>query len=62
MGYESLLGILRENYAEYQEALDRETSEPIECPNDGEPLSDGPDGVPFCRFDGWRPRGAPTLR
>jgi hypothetical protein len=24
------------------------------CPNDGEPLTQGPDGVRFCRFDGWR--------
>jgi len=28
---------------------------PIACPNDGEPLIYGPDGVLFCRFDGWRP-------
>jgi hypothetical protein len=24
------------------------------CPNDGEPLTAGPDGVRFCQFDGWR--------
>lgn len=24
------------------------------CPNDGEPLTLGPDGVRFCRYDGWR--------
>ena len=23
------------------------------CPNDGEPLIIGPDGIRFCRFDGW---------
>ncbi len=28
---------------------------PEACPNDGEPLSQGPDGALFCRFDGWRP-------
>jgi hypothetical protein len=35
--------------------------EPVEqppedfCPNDGIPYSTGPDGQPFCRFDGFRP-------
>lgn len=24
------------------------------CPNDGEPLIVGPDGVRFCRYDGFR--------
>ncbi len=31
-------------------------TDPVACPNDGEPLVAGPDGVLFCRFDGWRPR------
>jgi hypothetical protein len=31
------------------------SSTPLACPNDGEPLSSGPHGEPFCRFDGWRP-------
>lgn len=55
MGYESLLEILKANVEEYQEALRLETDEPVECPNDGTPLEEGPDGQPFCRFDGWRP-------
>lgn len=28
---------------------------PSACPNDGEPLKEGPDGRLFCPFDGWRP-------
>lgn len=55
MGYEGLLSILQTNYQEYAEALEKEQTEPIECPNDGTPLETGPDGEPFCRFDGWRP-------
>lgn len=31
---------------------------PTACPNDGEPLTTGPDGKLFCRFDGWRPQDA----
>jgi hypothetical protein len=31
---------------------------PVACPNDGEPLSTGPRGELFCRFDGWRYEGA----
>ena len=27
----------------------------VACPNDGQPLTPGPDGKLFCRFDGWRP-------
>lgn len=30
---------------------------PEACPNDGEPLKDGPDGELYCPFDGWRPNG-----
>lgn len=28
---------------------------PRSCPNDSEPLTEGPDGRLFCKFDGWRP-------
>lgn len=37
-------------------ARDEREQGPLACPNDGEPLVTGADGVPFCRFDGWRPR------
>lgn len=30
---------------------------PSACPNDGEPLLQGPDGELFCPSDGWRPDG-----
>jgi hypothetical protein len=53
--YVGLLSILRMNAQEYAEAKRQETEEPVECPNDGTPLEPGPDGRPFCRFDGWRP-------
>lgn len=29
----------------------------LACPNDGEPYSQGPDGMLFCRNDGYRPNG-----
>jgi hypothetical protein len=28
---------------------------PTACPHDGEPLREGPDGLLFCPYDGWRP-------
>lgn len=31
-----------------------ETRGPWACPNDGEPLVSGVNGVRFCRFDGWK--------
>lgn len=27
---------------------------PVACPNDGEPLRQGPNGVLFCISDGWQ--------
>ncbi len=37
-------------------AQDRQwkATRPLACPNDGEPLQVGPDGVRFCHFDGYR--------
>lgn len=32
------------------------------CPNDGEPLSVGPRGELFCKFDGFRPNGLSNPR
>lgn len=52
MGWYTYLSIIRE-------ARDVETTlaalGPRACPNDGEPLTEGPDGKLFCKFDGWRP-------
>jgi hypothetical protein len=36
----------------------RAQPQPASCPNDGEPYTTGPDGQPFCRFDGYQPRTA----
>lgn len=38
-----------------QEARQRITEPPQSCPHDGEPYTAGPDGKPFCVFDGYRP-------
>lgn len=51
MAWEQLLDLAREARAEQQR-------DPVACPNDGEPLSQGPDGQLFCRWDGWRPDGS----
>jgi hypothetical protein len=47
----SFAGILREAR---QIAADEIARPPASCPNDGEPLRFGPDGILFCPFDGWR--------
>lgn len=52
MAWEQLLSIQREREAI---AAAEQTADPVACPNDGEPLTTGPDGALFCRFDGWRP-------
>ena len=58
MSWEQLADVWRQNENDFREEM---RSEPIACPNDGEPLETGPDGYLFCRFDGWRPSGAPLL-
>lgn len=50
-GWYGLLSIRRE--AEQWAAYER-SMPPIACPHDGEPLSVGPGGVLYCKFDGWR--------
>ena len=52
MSWEQLLAIKREA-ADEQRA--QQTTPPQACPNDGEPLTSGPNGELFCRFDGWTP-------
>ena len=51
MPWEQVTSILQEarNIAE-----EERTKRPQACPNDGEPLSTGPDGKLFCKFDGWK--------
>ena len=52
MSWQQALDIRRE--AREQARLER--SQPrLACPNDGEPLTTGPDGRVYCPFDGWRP-------
>lgn len=51
MSWQQLLDI-------YHEAADEHRAErsrpPVACPNDGEPLTAGPDGTLFCKFDGFQ--------
>jgi hypothetical protein len=50
-GFEQLLTIIQDAQAE----LDAERAEPpAACPKCSEALRTGPDGVLYCRFDGWR--------
>jgi len=49
-----LLSTLRQQAAD---ADYYQSQPPTACPNDGEPLTQGPPsepGVLFCRFDGWQ--------
>jgi hypothetical protein len=50
MSWEQLLDIGREAAALRQAD---ESGPPVACPNDGEPLERGPNGVLHCSFDGW---------
>jgi uncharacterized Zn finger protein (UPF0148 family) len=52
VGWQQLLDIYREAGDEdvTGAAIEREV-----CPNDGEPLREGPDGQLYCPFDGYRP-------
>lgn len=50
--WESLAAILE---AGRQYAAEDAARTLVACPNDGTALEMGPDGVLFCRFDGWRP-------
>ncbi|HZN70570.1 MAG TPA: hypothetical protein VFC00_02635 [Micromonosporaceae bacterium] len=55
MGFEGWLAVIRSSAEEYEYFKNEERSNPVACPNDGEPLRSGPDGQPYCPFDGWRP-------
>ncbi|MFF4600154.1 hypothetical protein [Amycolatopsis sp. NPDC001319] len=52
-GWYGLVDILRER----QDIARAEHDErPVACPHDGEPLTESPDGLLFCTFDGWNER------
>lgn len=51
MAYEDLISIIQ---AAKQMDIQHKSSRPTACPNDGIPLITGPDGVLFCKADGWR--------
>lgn len=57
MAWETLLSIKREAAALAAEQANRP---PVACPNDGEPLEQGPGGVLHCRFDGFTWDGGPA--
>ncbi|MBH1939081.1 hypothetical protein I5Q34_33300 [Streptomyces sp. AV19] len=58
MAWEQLLSIYRDAADELRA---ERTRAPEACPQDGEPLREGPDGGGlFCPFDGWRPDGLPV--
>lgn len=50
MAWQQLADIYRE-CAQYRR--DEQQRVPLSCPNDGEPLTVGPDGTRFCKADGW---------
>jgi hypothetical protein len=51
MPWEQLVSIAEEAAAERRAA---QSQPPTACPNDGEPLEQGPAGTLHCRFDGWQ--------
>lgn len=54
MAWDTLLSIYQDATARL---LDERARRPEACPNDGEPLRTGPDGVLWCPYDGWRDEG-----
>lgn len=56
MSWEQLVEIFGLQADDYRRSR---TDPPSACPNDGEPLREGPDGELFCIADGWSwPRDA----
>jgi hypothetical protein len=51
-GWNSLLTVVAEARSI---AAEESTRVPTACPNDGEPLRQGPSGVLYCPYDGWQP-------
>ena len=54
MAYEDLVSIISEAR---QLDIQHKSSTPIDCPNDGTTLKEGPDGKLFCSYDGWKYNG-----
>lgn len=54
MAWNQLLQIIQESRDWVQSGRDLER---YVCPNDGEPLSTGPNDEWYCKFDGYRPDG-----
>lgn len=50
MSWYGLLSILKAGADEDEQ---QRAMRPWACPNDGQPLTDGPHGTLLCRFDGW---------
>jgi hypothetical protein len=57
MSWEQLVDVMRTAKLEHEL---NNSLPPRACPNDGEPLLQGPDGQLFCPSDGWRPEDDPT--
>lgn len=53
MSWQQYVSILQEAK---QLQAEQAAKDPVACPNDGTALESGPDGNPWCPFDGWRPR------
>jgi uncharacterized Zn finger protein (UPF0148 family) len=53
VSWEQLIAMRREAAEERRAEA---TARPVACPNDGEPLVEGPDGRLFCPYDGWSER------
>lgn len=52
MAWQQLIDIMADAA---REAAEEASRPPLDCPNDGEPLREGPDGGLYCPWDGWRP-------
>lgn len=56
MAWEQLVEVIRSAQDDHRTYV---SQPPRACPNDGEPLKEGPDGVLFCPSDGWAPHDDP---
>lgn len=56
MSWEQLQAITQEAR---DEARAERAQRPTACPNDGEPLLTGPNGLLYCPFDGWNEAAEP---
>jgi hypothetical protein len=57
MAWEQLVEALRQGRQDHEDYV---SQPPRACPNDGEPLKEGPDGSLFCPSDGWTPERDPN--